>query len=161
MKISANSNIYEVTTENVLEAYGVFLNFSDSTERRIGRLLALALSSEELNQVGRNAIEKSLQALGYGTGCCAFATMTTDGTKLGEQELLALTEGIDPLLLIICDARCAEALTKAYRAQVEPGSAGRLLGRPYVAFSNFESLMETPEGKQRAWALLKRLPKLS
>lgn len=161
MKISANSNIYEVTTENVLEAYGLFLDFGNGAKKRIGRLLALALSNEELNQTARNAIEKSLQALGYGTDCCAFAAVTAGGAKLGERELLTLTEGIDPLCLVICDARCTEALAKAYRTQVEPDAAGRLLGRPYVAFADFEGLMETPGGKQKAWALLKRLPKLS
>lgn len=160
MKISANSNIYEATIENVIDAYGVFLDFGDEAEKPIGRLLALALSNEELSPVARNAIEKSLQALGYGAGCCAFATATADGAKLGEKELLTLTEGVDPLRLVVCDARCTEALAKAYRTQIEPDAAGRLLGRPYVAFANFENLMETSEGKQKAWALLKRLPKL-
>lgn len=165
MKISANSNIYEVTTENVLDAYAPFVEFGASSaggsERKIGRLLAVTLSNERLSATAREAVEKSLQALGYGAGCCAFATMAAEGAELGGSELLSLTEGLDPLLLIICDARCAEALTKAYHAQVEPGSAGRLLGRPYVAFADFESFMETPEGKQKAWALLKRLPKLA
>lgn len=165
MKISASSNIYEVTTENVLDAYEPFVEFGTQgphgAERKIGRLLAMTLSSERLSAAAREAVEKSLQALGYGAGCCAFATIAAEGAELGGPELLSLTEGLDPLLLIICDTRCAEALAKAYHAKVEPGSAGRLLGRPHVAFADFESLMETPEGKQKAWALLKRLPKLS
>lgn len=165
MKISASSNIYEVTTENVLDAYAPFVEFgangAGGAERKIGRLLAMTLSTTPLGATARGAVEKSLQALGYGANCCAFATMAAEGAELGGPELLSLTEGLDPLLLIICDARCAEALANAYHAQVEPGNAGRLLGRPYVAFADFESLMETPEDKQTAWALLKRRAKLA
>lgn len=164
MKISASSNIYEVTTENVLDAYAPFVEFgadgASGAERKISRLLAIALSTAPLGAAAREAVEKSLQALGYGADCCAFATTAAEGAELGGPELLSLTEGLDPLLLIICDARCAETLAKAYHARIEPGLAGRLLGRPYVAFADFESLMETPEDKQKAWALLKRLPKL-
>ncbi len=35
------------------------------------------------------------------------------------------------------------------------------MGRSVVAFRDLAALMNTPEDKQRAWALLKKLPKIN
>ena len=153
MNISANSNIYEVT------AQGIFAAYEPCVERptRGEDCLALALSSVPLGSEARAAVEKSLEKLGYGAGRCAFAALrASEGGELGPAELLNIIEGIDPLCLIVADKASLQALEHAYRTRIAKG-AGRLLGRPFAAFANLEKLLETPAGKQSAWAILKQL----
>ena len=153
MNISASSNIYEAT------AQGIFAAYEPCVERpaRGEDCLALALSSTPLGAEARSAVEKSLEKLGYGAGRCAFAAMQTgEGGELGPADLLNIIEGVDPLCLIVADKASLQALEQAYRTRIAEG-AGRLLGRPYAAFANLEAMLETPAGKQRAWATLKQL----
>ena len=156
MKISARSNIYEATAEGILEVFAPFI----TPPARDGGCLAVVVSNSASNETAKNAIEKSLDSLGYGTGRCAFVTRNADGLVLGGNELLTIVEGLDPLCLIITDGECAAAVEQGYRSGLERDKANRLLGRPCVTFRNFESLLESAEGKQKAWALLKQLPRL-
>ena len=75
--------------------------------------------------------------------------------------LFVLLEGLDPLCLVAADGKTAALLGQAYRCSVPTGDACRLFGRTAVSFIDFESLLQTPQDKQIAWALLKKLPKLN
>ena len=50
--------------------------------------------------------------------------------------------------------------SSAKRFALAPNMFTRILGRNAVTFSSFESMLSTPNDKQRAWALLKKLPRM-
>ena len=150
MKKPVNSNMYEVTAEGVLAVYG-------SLVEGTGAETVLTLSAEPLPDDARGALSASLEALGYGRDALATAACGA----LGAQDLLTVVEGLDPLCLVSADAASSALLAVAYRHDIPDDDACRLMGRPVVAFRDFPALLATPEDKQRAWALLKKLPKIS
>lgn len=151
MKNSVNSNMFEVAAEGVLAVYGAMLEAT-------GAETVLAVSSAPLADAARKALVASMEALGYGRD--GLGLVTTEGA-LGSADLLTIVEGLDPLCLVATDADAATLLAQAYRRDVAPDDACRLMGRTVVAFRDLASLMDSPDDKQRAWALLKKLPKLN
>lgn len=151
MKNSANSNMFEVAAEGVLAVYGAVLEAT-------GAETVLAVSSAPLADAARKALVASMEALGYGRDGLG---LVTTGGALGSADLLTIVEGLDPLCLVATDTDAATLLAQAYRRDVAPDDACRLMGRTVVAFRNLTSLMDSPDDKQRAWALLKKLPKLN
>ena len=150
VKKSMTGNKYEVALDETWDLFGSFMSGAKAGA-------VCVLSAQRLSNAAHDAIKSSAKALGYGTDACAF--VTTEG--LEEQALFVLIEGLDPLCLVASDGKTAALLGQAYRCSVPTGDACRLLGRTTVAFLDFESLLETPRDKQIAWALLKKLPKLS
>ena len=75
-------------------------------------------------------------------------------------DLFTLMEGVDPLRVVATDTAAAQALAAAYGQPAVPGEHGRLFGRDIVAFHRFEDLLDDATHKQKAWALLKKLPRL-
>lgn len=71
--------------------------------------------------------------------------------------LRTLVEGLDPVALVAADSVAAAQLAEAYRQPVFCDAPSRVACRTVVSFANFPALMETPETKQKAWALLKEL----
>lgn len=93
-------------------------------------------------------------------GADASATDADDVPRLSDpQALFLLIEGLDPLFLVVCDDAAAHQLEAAYGAELARDAANRLFGRDAVVFRNLSALMGTPRDKQRAWALLKSLPR--
>ncbi len=139
--------------------------FADYVEGDVGQP-ALVLSARRPSETSLNAIDKSLSAFGYGAD--AFVQATTlpldraaegGDIPLDAQALFLLVEAVDPLMIICTDGEAAEALGAAYRADLQADSATRVFGRPAVLFSKLDSLMDSDAGKQRAWKLLKSLPR--
>ena len=97
------------------------------------------------------------------------ASVETNNKKIAEEELpsldahalFTLIEGRDPKCIIALDAAAARTLAEAFHVKHILNAHGRFSGRDVVAFSDFASLMNSPEEKQRAWHLLKKLPKLN
>ena len=116
---------------------------------------ALAMSSAALEHDARVAIDRSLVAFGYSPDSCSFATCGA----LDPQAIFLFVEGLDPLYVIATDSEAVALLAKAYRCDYPLDSPIRVAGRPGVAFTDLHALMATPESKQRAWKLLKSLPK--
>ena len=116
---------------------------------------ALALSSNQLASDARSAIDKSLVAFGYAPDSCSHVTCA----MLDPQAVFLLIEGLDPLYVIATDRETAALLAKAYRTDYQPDSPIRVAGRSGVAFTDLHALMSTPESKQKAWKLLKSLPR--
>lgn len=89
----------------------------------------------------------------------ASAPTAPTAPTLDGDALRMLVEGLDPLCIVIADRASGAVFSKAYQERCPLDAAGRVLGRSIVAFTSFASLLETPADKQRAWALLKTLPR--
>ncbi len=153
------SNIYSASAEEVHELFGDYLDGS-------GSCVVLALSERPLDETARTAIARSLDSFGYGADACLFATLlpidpAVEGGEvaLDAQALFLLVEGLDPVCVISCDAASCEALGQAYRVTFELDAPARVFGRPAVAFRDLSALLASDDGKQRAWRILKALPK--
>ena len=156
------SNIYEAGAAGIAELFGDYLECAPPT----GSCIALALSARPLGDGARDAIGKSLAALGYGEGAASFATLSPRDPEaeggdivLGPQDLFMLVEGLDPLCAIAADEAAVRALESTYRCSFALDSPIRMFGRPAVAFRALEPMLESDAGKQRAWRLFKSLPK--
>jgi len=129
-----------------------------------GTCIALVLSAGLLGKSACTAIENSFVALGFGKDGCAYATLLPSRTEvegadipLDAQSLFLLVEGLDPLRIIAADQKSSDLLSAAYRTAYPYDAAVRIFGRPAVAFLNLETMLETDDGKQKAWALFKTL----
>lgn len=154
MKNSTNSNMYARTAEETWARFEGRLSDSPLA-------LFCVISGKELGETAKRALASSAERLGYGNAA-AFAmvgSMTASEQALGEDEVFALVEGLDPVALVAADAEAARALSSAFRADVAPGRISRVAGRSCAAFRSFEEMLKAPEAKQKAWALLKQLPR--
>ena len=158
MKKLSQSNIYSASAEEIRELFGDYLEGPDPC-------VALALGSHPLGGAERNALEKSLESFGYGPRACTYAALSAggagsdDGIPLDSQALFLLIEGLDPLLIICADSAAATAVGRACRMECQQDAPARVFGRPAVMFGDLSGLLQSDEGKQRAWRLLKSLPK--
>lgn len=170
VKFPMKSNMFEVTGESVLMLYGAHLTGTPASS-------LLVIAEKPLSNEALTALRKSARTLEFGDAPVAVATLTAgegpsddgspggglpdtpspDESTLGPEDVRTIVEGLDPVALVATDAASAEALSAAYRTPVTLDAPNRLLGRTAVIFQDFESLMETPESKQKAWALLKQL----
>ncbi len=142
--------MFEVTGESVLMLYGTQVTGEPTS--------ALAVVSETpLGDAARTALEKSAASLEFGAAPLAFITVEGPAGTLGAEDVRTIVEGLDPVALVAADAFAAEVLSAAYRTPVTLDAENRLLGRTAVIFEDFEGLLTSDNGKQRAWALLKKL----
>lgn len=150
VNFSVSSNMFEVTGESVLVLYGSHVTGTPASA-------LMVISETPLGNAARSALEKSAASLEFGSAPLALVVAETDEGKLGAEDVRTIVEGLDPVALVAVDAFAAELLSAAYRTPVSLDAPNRLLGRTAVVFEDFEGLMGTPDGKQRAWALLKKL----
>ncbi len=147
--------MYEVAAQKVVEEFGAYVKGARLS-------LACVLSERTLEAPAKTALEKALESLGYKQSLCSFIVLNCNTAHtLDEKELFFILEGLDPRCLIATDTASAEALSQTYRSPISLNASGRLFGRDLVAFESFSALLDTPQHKQEAWALLKRLPKHS
>lgn len=159
MTFSAKNNIYEVNAKSVRDIYGSYV-------RAMGGETLLAVSFDPLSARAEDALRKSAVGLGFGTRALAFVALdsfdpeSADGEMtLGSVDAFALVEGLDPLSVIIADDRAASVFGRAFHMQVPLDAASRAAGRTVVAFRSFDAMLDDPSEKQRAWALLKKIPR--
>lgn len=157
--------MYSISADEIRGLFGDYVEGSESGA-------AVALSAEPLPHDARNALEKSLEAFGYGGDALAYATLaqrnadaedneTEVDADLDSRALFLLIEGLDPICLIVCDRRAAAAIEAAYRTACGRDVAQHVFGRPCVIFEDLPALLASDQGKQRAWSLLKTLPRIS
>lgn len=169
---TAKSNMYSVARDTVLERYAPYIIDGNITQ---SSFLFCVVSHNPLNHEARQALERSAQALGYGAVGCFFVVLSPKNDAFLESDkLFSLIEGIDPLALVIADSLALQTIEQAYRIAQEaiylgkkreeaktftlqPNKYTRILGRDAVTFSSFEATLSTPNAKQRAWAILKKL----
>lgn len=154
MNNSANRNPYAFSLDTVGQIFGAHLS------GKLGGLVGI-VSNLPLGPSAQKALESSASALGFGEGSCCYVIIRTanddDASRLGANDLHMVIEGVDPLVLVAADAQAASVLSHAYQCDVPTNNASRVLGRTCVAFKGFEQMLDSPDNKQRAWALLKRL----
>lgn len=143
-----SGNKYEVALDETWELFGQYMSGAHAG-------LCCVISSESLSEAAEKALDNSLAALGYGHDACTFVVPG----DLDQQALFVLIEGLDPICIVAADGKSAALLGQAYHLAVPSGKATRLLGRTTASFLDFESLLKTPQDKQIAWALLKKLPR--
>ena len=157
VKKLAKSNIFEAGAAEIPQLFADYIE----NEPQDGMCVVLAISSAPLGPLERNAIEKSLVALGFGEESCTYALLAPpsedDAVRLDARALFLLVEGLDPLRIIAADAKTLDLLADAYRMTVAPDSAMRIFGRPSACFENLAVLLQTDAGKQKAWAVFKTL----
>lgn len=153
------SNIFSASADDMRDLLRDYLDGD-------GACVILALSERPLGAEARNAIGKSLESFGYGADACLYATLFPadgpaegGGEPLDAQALLLLIEGLDPLCVICADNTATSRLGKTYRTTYDLDAPIRVFGRPGVAFRDLAGMLATDAGKQRAWHLLKSLPK--
>ena len=103
----------------------------------------------------------------FGIGARIPATYSVSYDAFGKNPLIGAPTGTVEMLVAAGrrvvsepDAAAAARLAHAYRQNVPVDEACRIFCRNAVAFRDLESMLETPEGRQRAWALFKKLPRL-
>ena len=169
MHFSANSSIYSTERNNALDTYADFVYAcSDSVKNGQGAAGEYecdfsfgVVSNNPLGSAALNALVASAEKLGYSKFACFFIALHAENKRLTDQELFTLLESIDPHALVISDNAASQAAAEAYKpavsAPLQTDAFQRILGRDAVVFRSFEELLETPQKKQRAWALLKEL----
>ena len=155
------SNMYSVSAD---EIWGLFADYVEGNPDAG----ALALSTKPLPPAALNALEKSLAAFGYGNDALAYATLLPHETDaeganaaLDPQAEFLLIEGLDPICLIACDERAIASLEATYRTTCKRDAAQHIFGRPCGVCEDLPALLTTDQGKQRAWSLLKTLPRIA
>lgn len=78
----------------------------------------------------------------------------------GSGNLFTLIEAICPLAVVALDHKAVEALSRSFNVALPLEVETLLLGHACVCFEDFTAMLEGPETKQKAWRLLKVLPKL-
>lgn len=115
------------------------------------------VSSTSLEESAQNALIASAQRLGYSAKQLAFIVLNKQTTA---NDLLRIVEAIDPLCVVITDLVAAKTASAAFNVPLALETREFLLGRGCCCFESFESMLESEEGKQKAWACLKTLPPL-
>jgi len=151
------SNAYENILEGTWEVFGGYLDGAREA-------LICVVSAAPLGEPAHAALQSSFARLGYGTTAGTFLSLSGtepgDGVPpLGEKEVFTVLEGLDPLMLLVTDAEAGAACSRAYGQELPLDRRSRLFGREARAFSSFGAMLDSPKGKQAAWALLKSLPK--
>lgn len=142
--------MYQVNARSVLEAYGAFLEGTPEAT-------LLVASGRPLGEAARQALERAADRLGYGLEACAWLWASAEGVTLGPQEALTMTEGIDPLGVVLADAGIAALWGRAYRCEPPLDAVSRVRGRTVIAFQDLPAMLDDEDAKQQAWALLKKL----
>ena len=125
--------------------------------------LFCVISAHELNMEARQALQASAQRLGYDTRQCAYIVLDTPNKNtpddaLTSHDLLTIVEAIDPLCIVLADHESTKTASAGYNVALSLEVKEHLLGRGCCCFEDFEKLLTSSEGKQKAWACLKTLP---
>lgn len=146
-----------VETDNIL-AY----TRESTTKRFSGHLagsteaLVVVACEAALGDQARDALVRSMETLGW-TGALTWLFVDAP-TPLSKAELYEAIEGLDPVIVVLVGCETAALAGGAYACDVPVQGRFRLFGRDACTFDDLEALLQSGEGKQKAWGLLKTLP---
>lgn len=148
-------NIYEIN------AYQALVRFERFIEGSANDLL-LVISSANLGEQSREAIQSTAEKLGYGKTRISWASILgrvaeEEPIPISPENLRLLIESIDPSGMIVTDIGAMSILSEAYGVGLEADSSNRVACRTCATFSNFETMLENSDSKQKAWRVLKNL----
>ena len=140
-----------------------------STRERTARAFAHALDGNAISLLlvihdgtwtpaCRQALEGTARALNYSLDDITFANIQPSNGALSERELFELTEGLDPVCCCVAGEAAVSLFSTAYRLDAAPLARTTALGRPTCLLAQLPTLLQTDDGKQKAWSLLKQLP---
>lgn len=151
MNTSRNGNTFGFDAARVLAAYQPFAVGTPNCSLAV-------ISERELPDAARTALASSAEKLGFGRAGIFWITCTDpEGRTLTQQELYELLVALDPLGFVMADADATARVGEAFGTACERDAVGRMAGRTVIAFESFADMLASPEKKQRAWALLKKL----
>lgn len=151
----SQANIYEINAYQALDNFEHFLEGSPND-------ILMVISSASLNNPSRQAIEASARKLGFGEGRISWVsilgkTPDEENGSITPENMRLLVESLDPAAILISDIGAMSVFSEAYETGLEADAANRVACRTCAAFNNFESMLTSEEGKQRAWHVLKQL----
>lgn len=179
MNFCEHCNTYEFAAAKALDEFPTNLQGDPNCS-------ILVVSMSALPNLACDAIAKSAKRLGFGSKSCAWATLegnamqpsmrpeegqaversrpeselssisqdvkpAKDASSLTPDKLSSIVEAIDPICVIATDQASADTLGVPVEALSQKH------GRSVAAFEDFPSMLESQEGKQRAWAILRQL----
>ena len=150
--MAKDTNIYAYSRNRVLETFCEHVSGSD-------QCLFLALGTSHLSSDAALAITKTAESLGYGPDGATFLQID-EPRILSDRELFEAVEGMDPLCIVVADEPSKQLFAQAYRLVLPKHPAIRVFGREVRVLPTMNQLLETPAGKQTAWASLKTLPRM-
>lgn len=124
-----------------------------------GNGFILALSTRPLSDACTDALRKSFRARGYGENAVTYGVATDNLQKA--PQLFQLIEAVDPGILVLADHESINLVQQAYQHTTPIGPVDTVAGRPVIAFSDMEQLMQNQAGKQQIWVAIKSLPVLT
>lgn len=158
-EIPESVSIYEI------EAYQALTRFERFIEGSPNDIL-LVISSAPIGDHAKKAIGSSADKLGPGASRISWACILGLDAAKGAQEepvpispnnLHLLIESIDPEAIVAADVGAMSVISEAYGVELSADSSNRVACRTCAAFSNFESMLDNDDDKQKAWQVLKRL----
>lgn len=148
-------NIYEINAYQALVRFERFIEGSTND-------LLLVISSANLANPSREAIQSTAEKLGYGRSRISWASILgrmpqEEPVPMSPDNLHLLIESIDPAGIIVTDIGAMSILSEAYGIGLEADSSNRVACRTCATFSNFETMLNDSDSKQKAWRVLKNL----
>lgn len=126
-----------------------------------GEDVAIARASEvgEMTSSGEMSVADTdaMPAQAAIDGMAVAADASACALPLSENDIRVIVEGIDPVAVVVTDSNAAAMMAEAYKQPLFCDHPCRVAGRSVAPFTNFETLLSTPDSKQKAWALLKEL----
>ncbi|MCI9129627.1 MAG: hypothetical protein HFJ65_04905 [Eggerthellaceae bacterium] len=150
MNTFPDSNIFEFNAATTLVRYGEYAQGSANS-------MLSVISTEPLSEDARAALASSSARLGFGDDILWVTLKPEEREPLATEDATYLLIATDPVAFVITDANAAAFMRASLGADIPLDAFSRIRCRDSVAFASFQEMLASPEEKQRAWALLKKL----
>ncbi len=115
---------------------------------------AIVVASAEPCKQAKDAITAAFRELGYSSTSLGWTVPAPEG------DLFTLIEAICPVAVVALDRDAALELSRSFNTPLSLGVETQLLGHACVCFEDFAAMLQDADAKQKAWRLLKTLPRL-